>query len=542
MSSEAVRDDLFSILQKFLTPTMAGQFPNTNAPRPMPPAGSDAARQMSDPSRYPSGGGPAPEPPADGPPVPVGRRVVPDPETTGSTGRGGGGGGPRAVSGAPVVSSPDGSVPMPAIGASTAPDFLNAPENDYYRAYVAQMNKRRAQELRDRALGDIAGGIMGLGGALTGTPMEGVETTGKGNRGALPSADLTLDQFGQLRKNVEDARLLKEHRARVTEFSKRYGIPENDLLLLKQDDLSKLSFNKYDDKSVADALKAMIDARKAEQGLADPAKLNHPETIKMIARMQGRDPNDPNVLRQIEAMPADEKVKLLGGLTTPGGAGGGGFGEAYQKRILEAAEAGRKAGDSVRNAQEQLAALQNDEGWTGIIGGSGYAQTLAKIGAQLGIPGLKENATESEVLQYRSLLEHAARAKLFTGDLNKEEQRILTQLAGGDISQTRDALIYINKKILAKNVLEMVKARDTMETGKRDFSATPFAAQGIGSLEVPDYTASIFSKGEIDDIRTASQRGLQGDKQYEGAVRAAVDRTYGPGMYDYAVRSIAGQR
>src|SRR5262245_56385196 len=148
MATDDIGQDILSILRVFGNGRMVGQGVSTNDP----PPSSDAARAQSDPARYGM--------PPGGVPQPIRTRVVADPESTGSV--------RRPIAGSPPAAVPVASGAIPAATTGTPmPDYITSQPD--YQAFVAQMNRRRAEQLQQEAIQSVFGGAGQLIGGLTGT-------------------------------------------------------------------------------------------------------------------------------------------------------------------------------------------------------------------------------------------------------------------------------------------------------------------------------------------------------------------------------------
>ena len=293
MSMEALSGDIFSILRKFSSPRM-GQYDNTNAPRPMPPkaevkANTDAARAVSDPTRYgatgaDAGTGLVPQGPGSSqPPQPVARRVVPagqppvpvqaDPVATGAVQPPPPGDGSRATA---LVNAPDDPA---ATGAAPAVpgemDFiLNSPIYKFQR-----MQQQRAYEENERQqrTENVVSGLGKILGAATGAGGGGIKV--RGDISSEPT--LTFDNL----KELQSQKLAAENMAAMRQVADQI-VKENPgmsraaieaQLLAKSDEFGKLGYELASPKAKADLKKTVVDTLKVE---ADTTKTGV-ETTKL---------------------------------------------------------------------------------------------------------------------------------------------------------------------------------------------------------------------------------------------------------------------
>jgi hypothetical protein len=438
MSMESVSGDIFSILRKFATPTMGGTYTNSNAPRPMPPkakaeANTDAARAMSDPTRYgatgsDAGAGLVPQPPTGAaPPQPVATRVIPgrppapaarpstlpvqpDVDTTGAV--------PAPTDGSratALVNAPDGQVP--AGGGGGEFDFIT--QSPLYRFMQIEAQKKKAEADRQRSMDNIFFGLSKAVGGFTGTP---VETGQAGARGGSPSGDPTLT-FENL-KDLQSQKLAAENMAAMRQVADQI-VKENPgmsraaieaQLLAKSDEFGKLGYElaspkaKADlKKTIVDTLKVQVDTEKGVQELVDPSILSDEQLIQ-IGRMTNQpNPTSPETIQTLRSMGPQGLAKMVADVA--GQAAGVAQPRVWEGDEIKTRQAEReKLGTSLSQIPQlsYLRDLLDDK-----RGGSVSADTVQKIKREIGyLVGIDPSTMSTE--QYEAAIQPAVQKVLKT--------------------------------------------------------------------------------------------------------------------------------
>jgi hypothetical protein len=591
MSTAAAGQDILQILRMFTSPRM-GPFDNTNAPSPAPPEpNSDAARAISDPARY--GGGdqaaaiavdpeagkrpPAPAaPPPTAPPVPVGRRVLPDPGSTGSVG----GSPPAAALGAPA-GAPAGSA-----------DWLAG--NPVAQQWFRQVQEAKAEAARQQSFDLIGSGISDLAG--------GKYTAGGGGGGAGASptnirGDLSVEQLQKFYDADVSAKNLKEDTARIDRIvadPRMKGVSKDALLTLRANNApayAKLIADYFSGetdtktledgtivsrpkngpadapyvpvigdpakaaKSAADLAKTKADTEKLKQELFDPATANTDEVLRQQAIAMGRNPDDASFIAYLRSVPLPKRQEMLEKNLTAQAAAGGGpakiFGEEYAKGAVSSIDKGKKSIAGMPVTGKALGMLTNDKAWTGILGTHPGITTISQLAGEIfdmPVQGL----TDQQILSNLVATQKAEIARLFPGPVSDKDQKVLDQIIGGDLSQQREALIAIQRRILQGQVAEAIAGRAAVESAGKAFGSNPVVGPYVEAsresfANIPDYTQELFKPEELADVRTAQQLQAQATApgatpedrakvdKYVEQTRKNFDKAYGKGFFDYVL-------
>ena len=211
---------------------------------------------------------------------------------------------------------------------------------------------------------------------------------------------------------------------------------------------------------------------------------------------------------------------------------GKGFSEAGVKETVEKIQKFDLAQQRLPDARRRFDMLAKGEGLVGGFYGQPTLQNM--LGTMGDLFGYNvKGVTDAQILNNTILDQTVSRAKELGVNPTDNDVKVLKQALGGDLTQTRDALVDIAAMNMRHNIQSMINANEAVEGAKvwakNDPMAQAYLADKVRAI--PDHTSAMFKKEVIDGmIKAATSDASPEDKQ---ATYAAFDAKYGTGMATY---------